>query len=57
MTVDGAGGGEGQAGTQPNASNGVLDYLLEAVEDDRMRESTTFILAGYKDEIEASERA
>ena len=46
-------GDRAQAGGQPNASNGVLDYLLEAVEDDAVRDTTTFILAGYKDEIEA----
>jgi SpoVK/Ycf46/Vps4 family AAA+-type ATPase len=41
------------AGQQPNASNEVLDYLLEAVEKPEIRSSTTVILAGYKDEIES----
>jgi SpoVK/Ycf46/Vps4 family AAA+-type ATPase len=36
----------------PNESNYILDYLLETVEDKSFRETTTFILAGYKDEIE-----
>jgi hypothetical protein len=62
------------AGKSPNASNEVLDCLLEvptphsgccfaaccdgtdvcaqAVEDVETRETTTFILAGYRDEIE-----
>lgn len=40
------------AGKSPNASNEVLDCLLEAVEDPATRETTTFILAGYRDEIE-----
>ena len=30
----------------------MLDYLLEAVEDPSLRASTSFILTGYKDEIE-----
>ena len=42
-----------RAGSQPNDSNYVLDYLLEAVEDKTIRKSTTFILAGYKDEMES----
>jgi SpoVK/Ycf46/Vps4 family AAA+-type ATPase len=40
------------AGQQPNASNEVLDYLLEAVEKPEIRSTTTVILAGYRDEIE-----
>jgi len=41
-----------KAGQQPNGSNQVLDYLLEAVEKQEIRDSTTVILAGYRDEIE-----
>jgi len=41
-----------KAGQQPNSSNQVLDYLLEAVEKQEIRDSTTVILAGYRDEIE-----
>jgi replication-associated recombination protein RarA len=40
------------AGQQPNASNEVLDYLLEAIEKPEIRSTTTVILAGYRDEIE-----
>ena len=40
------------AGSQPNASNQVLDFLLEAVEKPEVRSTTTVILAGYRDEIE-----
>jgi SpoVK/Ycf46/Vps4 family AAA+-type ATPase len=40
------------SGQQPNASNQVLDYLLEAVEKPEIRSTTTVILAGYRDEIE-----
>ena len=40
------------SGHQPNASNQVLDYLLEAVEKPEIRSTTTVILAGYRDEIE-----
>ncbi len=36
-------------GSTANASNGVLDYLLKVAET--MRDTTTFILAGYKDDI------
>lgn len=36
-------------GSAPNASNGILDYLLRVCEDERL--TTTFILAGYKDEV------
>lgn len=36
-------------GSTPNASNQVLDYLIKVTEE--MRETTTFILAGYKDQI------
>ena len=39
-------------GQQPNSSNQVLDYLLEAVEKPEIRSTTTVILAGYRDEIE-----
>lgn len=39
-------------GQQPNLSNQVLDYLLEAVEKPEVRSTTTVILAGYRDEIE-----
>jgi len=39
-------------GQQPNASNQVLDYMLEAVEKPEIRSTTTVILAGYRDEIE-----
>jgi SpoVK/Ycf46/Vps4 family AAA+-type ATPase len=39
-------------GQQPNVSNQVLDYLLEAVEKPEVRSTTTVILAGYRDEIE-----
>jgi hypothetical protein len=41
-----------KAGQQPKSSNQVLDYLLEAVEKQEIRESTTVILAGYRDESE-----
>jgi replication-associated recombination protein RarA len=41
-----------KAGSQPNPSNQVLDYLLAAVETPDIRETTTVILAGYRDEIE-----
>jgi replication-associated recombination protein RarA len=41
-----------KAGHQPNDSNNVLDYLLEAVEQEGVRETTSIILAGYKDEVE-----
>eukprot|EP01041_Mallomonas_annulata_P015350 gene15350-32498_t len=37
-------------GQTANASNAVLDYLLKVAEE--KRETTTFILAGYKDDIE-----
>jgi SpoVK/Ycf46/Vps4 family AAA+-type ATPase len=40
------------SGQQPNASNQVLDFLLEAVEKPEIRSTTTVILAGYRDEIE-----
>jgi SpoVK/Ycf46/Vps4 family AAA+-type ATPase len=40
------------AGQQPNASNEVLDFLLESVEKPEIRSRTTVILAGYRDEIE-----
>ncbi len=36
-------------GSSTNASNAVLDYLLKVCET--MRETTTFILAGYKEDI------
>ncbi len=36
----------------PNASNSILDHLLEMAEDESFRNTTTVILAGYKDEIE-----
>ena len=36
-------------GSTANASNNVLDYLLKVSED--LRDTTTFILAGYKDDI------
>lgn len=36
-------------GSNANASNAVLDYLLKVCET--MRETTTFILAGYKEDI------
>jgi SpoVK/Ycf46/Vps4 family AAA+-type ATPase len=38
------------AGQQSNASNAVLDYLLEVSES--LRATTTFILAGYKEDVE-----
>ncbi len=37
----------------PNDSNHILDFLLEVVETKEYRDTTTFILAGYKDEIES----
>ena len=37
----------------PNASNDVLDNLLEQVEKPEVRKTTTVILAGYRDEIES----
>ena len=40
------------AGQQPNASNEVLDYLLEAMEKPEIRSTTTVILAGYEDDID-----
>ena len=36
-------------GSKANASNEILDHLLHVSE--AMRETTTFILAGYKDQI------
>jgi SpoVK/Ycf46/Vps4 family AAA+-type ATPase len=37
-------------GQQANPSNGVLDYLLEVAES--LRTTTTFILAGYKEDVQ-----
>ena len=37
-------------GQQANASNAVLDYLMEVSET--LRSTTTFILAGYKEDVE-----
>jgi len=42
-----------KAGSQPNPSNQVLDYLLQVADTAEIRETTTIILAGYRDEIEA----
>ena len=39
-------------GESPNSSNHVLDYLLETVEKPETRNTTTVIMAGYRDEIE-----
>jgi len=41
-----------KAGQQPNPSNQILDFLLQAVDTPDIRETTTVILAGYRDEIE-----
>jgi len=53
LFIDGAYGfTPAKAGSQPNPSNQILDYLLQAVDTAEIRDTTTVILAGYRDEIE-----